>query len=136
MKYCTKCKTNKPLSEYWKNKTTKDGYQAWCKPCWNVLTKSKLSGDSREKYLRMRRNGHLVRKYGITADEYDRRLDEQGGGCKICGKKLQRVRLAVDHNHKTGKVRGILCENCNRGLGIFKDDPNLLRSAIEYLENR
>lgn len=84
----------------------------------------------------MRRNGHLVRKYGITADEYDRRLDEQGGGCKICGKILQRVSLAVDHNHKTGKVRGILCENCNRGLGMFKDDPNLLRSAIEYLENR
>lgn len=136
MKYCTKCKTNKPLSEYWKNKTTKDGYQAWCKPCWYVLTKSKLSGGSREKYLRMRRNGHLVRKYGITADEYDRRLDEQGGGCKICGKILQRVSLAVDHNHKTGKVRGILCENCNRGLGMFKDDPNLLRSAIEYLENR
>lgn len=133
MKYCSKCKTDKPLSEYWKNKTTKDGYQAWCKPCWYVLTKSKLSGESREKYLRMRRNGHLVRKYGITADEYDERLARQGGGCKICGRSLERIRLAVDHDHKTGKVRGILCENCNRGLGMFKDSPELLQNAIQYL---
>ena len=75
----------------------------------------------------------MVRKYDITADEYDEMLGCQDGGCKICGKSFERVKLAVDHDHNTGKVRGILCENCNRGLGMFKDDPELLKSAVQYL---
>ena len=133
MKYCTKCKTSKPLSEYWKNRSTKDGYQLWCKPCWYELTSSKLSGKSRGKYLRMRRNGNLMRKYGITVDEYDRILSKRGGVCKICSKSSQGISLAVDHDHQTGRIRGILCENCNRGLGMFKDSPMLLAEAIKYL---
>lgn len=81
----------------------------------------------------MRRNGNLMRKYGITVDEYDRILSKQGGVCKICGKSSQGVSLAVDHDHQTGRIRGILCENCNRGLGMFKDSPMLLAEAIKYL---
>lgn len=134
MKHCKKCNQDKSITEFWKNKTTADGLQAWCKPCWYALTKSKLEGKDRERYLRMRRNGHLVRKYGITADEYDEMLSKQSGGCGICGRTFGRIRLAVDHDHKTGKIRGILCENCNMGLGMFKDDTKLLSAAIEYLE--
>tara|TARA_B100001250_G_C19601306_1_gene700751 strand:+ start:59 stop:481 length:423 start_codon:yes stop_codon:yes gene_type:complete len=133
-KYCKKCETDKPVAAYWKNKTTSDGLQAWCKPCWQALVDSKLTGDSREKYLRMRRNGNLLRAYGITADEYDVLLETQGNVCAICREyPYQHKKLAVDHDHATGRVRGILCENCNRGIGMFKDRPELLQSAIEYL---
>lgn len=133
MKYCKKCETEKPVSEFWKNKSTEDGLQAWCKPCWYNLTNSKLSGSDRDKYLRMRRSNHLVKKYGITADQYDAILSSQNGVCKICGNGPELRSLAVDHDHKTGYIRGILCENCNRGLGMFKDKPELLASAIDYL---
>ena len=113
-----------------------DGLQAWCKPCWYELTSSKLNGRDRQKYLRMRRNNNLVRKYGITVDEYERLFEEQGSKCAICGKESERISFAVDHDHKSGRVRGILCENCNRGIGMFKDDTKLLRNAIIYLRTR
>lgn len=70
-------------------------------------------------------------------DEYDRMLERQGGVCAICGNGASdaiRKNLAVDHCHGTGRVRGLLCGNCNTGLGSFKDDPVLLRRAIKYLK--
>lgn len=60
-------------------------------------------------------------------------LESQGGNCKICRNKPTRRRLDVDHCHDTGKIRGLLCENCNKGLGIFKDDPELFDRAKKYL---
>ncbi|MEV7607254.1 endonuclease VII domain-containing protein [Paenarthrobacter sp. NPDC089322] len=82
-------------------------------------------------------------RYGIDIDEYDEMLEAQGGGCAICTAPLGAggVRLAVDHDHSCcpgeyscgNCVRGILCANCNRGLGLFKDDMNLFRMAIAYL---
>ena len=132
-KYCTKCSTTKPITEYWKNKSSKDGLQGWCKPCWQVVTNSKLKGVDREKYLRMRRSGHLKRKYGVTADEYDSMLLKQGGVCAICKNKPDIKHMAVDHNHETGAVRGILCENCNRAIGLLYDNKAYLQSAIDYL---
>lgn len=82
------------------------------------------------------RNQHLIRYYGITAADYDRLLAEQGGGCAICGitNPGRREFFDVDHCHLTGTVRGLLCETHNRGIGIFEDDPELLRRAAEYLE--
>lgn len=82
----------------------------------------------------------LRRNYGITVDEYDEMLYKQNGVCKICGgietssNKWGIKRLAVDHNHDTGKVRGLLCNNCNRGLGLLKDSTELLSNAIKYLK--
>jgi hypothetical protein len=77
----------------------------------------------------------LVRQYGITPDDYQRLNDEQGGVCAIC-KRDQRdgKRLAVDHNHETGAVRGLLCAHCNMGLGQLGDTPEHLRAALAYLE--
>jgi len=75
-------------------------------------------------------------KYGMTAEEY--RLCElrRANGCEICGHlpKGEQRALALDHQHRTGKVRGWLCTRCNTGLGLFRDDPELLRQAIEYLQ--
>jgi len=78
-------------------------------------------------------------KYGITVADYDRLLTEQDGGCAICGaavsftKAGKSKRLAVDHDHATGAVRGLLCVNCNRGVGYFADNPDRLTKAAAYL---
>ena len=92
------------------------------------------------------RNHQLKYKFGITLEEYNLMVQSQGGVCAICeGVNDTRRRgthngenvvmsLAVDHNHKTGKVRGLLCSACNTSLGKFKDDPVLLKKAIHYLE--
>jgi len=75
--------------------------------------------------------------YNMTAEEFVRMFTEQDGKCKICGSKLGTIllgKLNIDHDHKTGKVRGLLCRSCNMGLGSFKDNLILLRSAVKYLE--
>lgn len=75
----------------------------------------------------------LYRRYGIDPGFYDYLLDQQNGRCAICGALPGRRRLSVDHDHVTGKVRALLCGNCNRGLGYFQDSPEILAKAIEYL---
>ena len=76
--------------------------------------------------------------YGITLDEYEALLVEQKERCAICGRHQQendrKRKLAVDHHHDTKQVRGLLCAKCNKGIGLFSDDPNLLRKAAEYCE--
>lgn len=79
-----------------------------------------------------------IKKYGITVDEYMEMYMAQDGKCAICGAEVGNAegdRLYVDHNHRTGKVRGILCSNCNLGIGKFFDNIELLRKAIQYLED-
>lgn len=83
----------------------------------------------------------LLRKYGITVTEYDAMLEAQDGRCAICGSlptgsaRSGRSRLVVDHDHKTARVRGLLCQGCNTGLGGFYDSIEVVQSAIAYLEN-
>jgi hypothetical protein len=75
----------------------------------------------------------LIREFGITQDQYDLMLNEQQGVCKICGQKDNR-RLAVDHYHVSGRIRGLLCRHCNTAIGLFDDNPLLLRKAADYLD--
>lgn len=82
----------------------------------------------------------LMSQYGITVEQYDAMEAEQGGVCKICQRSESRYgahgrvkRLAVDHCHETGEVRGLLCQDCNTALGLFDDDPERLRIALAYL---
>lgn len=77
-----------------------------------------------------------VRRYGLTVDDYWKMFDEQGGRCAICQEARGRRELAIDHCHTTGRVRGLLCNRCNPGLGNFRDDVARLRAAIAYLESR
>lgn len=88
--------------------------------------------------VKQRREYALLRDYGITQDQYDNLLRSQNGGCAICSSPvsgdLRRPNLHVDHNHTTGKVRGLLCMRCNVAIGSFSDDPILLMRAIKYLE--
>jgi hypothetical protein len=78
------------------------------------------------------RRATLKKRYGISPEDYDHMYTGQGGCCAICGE--YRERLHVDHNHKTKTVRSLLCENCNRALGMVKEDTSLLEKAIEYLK--
>ena len=120
-KACTKCGQLKPFSDYWVHSGAADGRQSQCISCLAMPE--------------IRREHKLQRAYGIGVEEYNQLLTDQGGVCCICQKECSSGRqLAVDHNHQTDKVRGLLCGNCNVGIGNLKDDPNLLRLAAEYLE--
>ncbi len=84
--------------------------------------------------LRAKQND-LRKMYGIELSEYEAMLEAQNGGCAICGKRDKHYRLAVDHCHAEGHIRGLLCADCNRGLGMFGDKPELLEKAAAYLRN-
>lgn len=90
-----------------------------------------------ERTERIQRNSKMKAKYGITLDDYEAMLETQDGHCAICPAttpgRANRRYLYVDHDHETGAVRGLLCGNCNDGLGRFIDDIDLLTSAIMYL---
>src|SRR5262245_11748214 len=97
-----------------------------------------------DKRRRQMREAFLLRKYGLTYAEFDGMWQRQGGRCAICdmllvrdskGSTPTRDRCVVDHDHGTGKVRGLLCQRCNLGLGTFDDLPSRLRRATEYLDN-
>ena len=80
----------------------------------------------------IQRATRLMRTYGITTEEYEDMYLAVTGHCQICGEYWDI--LAVDHDHETGKVRGLLCQQCNRGIGIFQDDPIRVRQALTYLQ--
>jgi hypothetical protein len=125
MKRCADCKELKPYSEFPPSKKAKDGCHSYCKVCNN-----RRSQESRKRLHGGSRHYHLKHRYGIGADDFDRMVLEQGRRCAICGRADPEH---VDHDHETGAVRGILCFNCNGGLGQFKDDLDALLAATTYL---
>ena len=153
---CSICETEKFITEFRKRKNSPTGYNPVCKVCYNKKElnrkKSKPPTDEQraqhkyrqtQKYFTTSWKNHLNRKYGISLQEYEELLTLQNYSCKICGSKKanrdwkerqQRVDLFVDHCHKTNKVRGLLCNTCNAGIGMLKDDINILTAAINYLK--
>lgn len=134
-KTCPNCNEEKELFEFYKhNRNGGDGYQCWCKVCMNSRERQKKTSEQYRKY-------DLKSKFGITQKDYEEILESQNGVCSICGceesvshrYKEGSQNLSIDHCHKTGNIRGLLCSNCNQGLGRFKDKPKLLLKAIEYL---
>ena len=131
IKKCLECNELKPIEDFWKHSGRKDGRVERCKPCSRKLDKGRW-----HKRKDHQKNYVLEKTYGITLNEYQNLRTFQENKCAICGCEVMDVtgrELAVDHCHKSGKVRGLLCSNCNLGLGSFKDDPELLTKAIEYL---
>ncbi len=115
-KKCSGCKKIKELNEFHKHKGRKGGVTDYCKNC---------------------RNSRIISKrYNLTELELKALFEKHESKCVICGVHKQNVNkgLAVDHCHKTGKIRGILCGNCNNGIGRFKDSIELLIKATEYLK--
>ena len=99
---------------------------------------SKRAKEYRKNNKESIRNKKLIKKFGIGVDEYNLLLESQDYGCAICGSKETGSHhtkyFSVDHDHKTGKVRGLLCFHCNTGIGSLQDDPNLLSKALDYLK--
>ena len=136
MKTCSTCKQELPLEKFYTNKAYKSGYSYNCKSCsYEYVKNSKLNNP--ERMASERRRGMLKRNYGLTVEQYNEMLESQGNGCAICGSETggrkDVTRLAVDHCHNSGQIRGLLCVNCNNGLGRFKDSIELLEKAIDYL---
>jgi hypothetical protein len=127
-KRCPDCGETKPLEAFPRNKNTKDGRHTYCKPCHNARGK-----ETYERLYGGTRHYHLRRRYGIGAAEFDELVRQQGGVCAICGREDPEH---VDHDHATGDVRGILCFNCNGGLGQFHDSIEFLEAAAAYLDAR
>lgn len=112
------------------------GPKAYCPPCRREYGREYARRpERRPKRLAATRKSDLRRAYGLTPAQYDEMLESQGGVCAICGETTAR-RLAVDHAHDTGAIRGLLCTRCNPGLGYFRDNPVLLDKAIHYLFER
>lgn len=123
---CPDCQAVKPLEDFPLNKSKPSGYERYCLPCHNVRGR-----ENKIKNHGSTRNYHLKRRYKITDQEVRGIVLAQRGGCGICGAPDPEH---VDHDHVTGEVRGILCFNCNGGLGQFKDNIATMRNAIDYLK--
>jgi hypothetical protein len=166
VKTCTKCRQEKSIDEFRKGRAYKDGIRSMCKLCeaaqlqrWRsknpdkVKAQEKRHNDRRKAQAKgyydpskkglmtmQRRNAHLLRKYGISLDDYLKMREAQDGKCAICeelpkptGNKLE---LVVDHCHRSGKVRALLCDRCNRALGVVNDDADLLLKLRVYVTDR
>lgn len=156
MKECTVCGLVKPLEDYHtknRKKKRKDGsVHCWvgqyaeCKPCWlerNNKTLHKYK-DYYKEYSKnypkdKKKSSQLKYDYGITLEQYNQILVKQNGKCSICSaispERAGSNYFHVDHCHITSEVRGLLCNNCNLGLGHFKDNTGVLLKAIDYLNN-
>jgi hypothetical protein len=130
MKICNICKSSKPFSEFSKSNTARgDGYQYTCKLC-NTIEKRKW----REANQNKNRNTKYLKKFGITLEEVLNILKNQNNKCAICSLSVKLgSKTHLDHDHLTGNIRGVLCQKCNHGIGLFNDSTQILKSAILYL---
>jgi hypothetical protein len=149
LKTCRDCGEAKARNEFHKHARTKDRLQLYCKSCmtdrnrkWRAQNPERLAKYEQTRPQRSpdeRRRMQLWREYKMLPADYDRMHAEQDGKCAICGSTdpgAGRAMLAVDHDHTTGAIRGLLCNGCNVALGHLKDDVSRLRSAIDYLNRK
>lgn len=129
-KQCTSCGTVKDIEDFHWHYKSRGIRRYTCKICRSKVEKERIKEDG---YKIKRRDYSLKKLYNIGIDEYEQRLKDQNYCCSICGSKQESRYLAVDHCHSTGKVRNLLCGTCNTGLGQFKDNPELLIKAADYL---
>lgn len=132
VKRCPSCGETKEYSLFYRNKHSKINCSPYCKVCSNLRTIS-YARENKDKIPTM---GYALKtRYGITSEDYEKLLIKQEYQCAICctDKCSSGRNFAVDHCHVTGKVRGLLCSNCNTSLGGFKDNAELLQKAIKYL---
>ena len=161
MKECRKCGVVKALDCFYHSPGMRDGHRHDCKDCnlaakharyladpvaakarvkrWQQANPERVNATQRSRRAKpevklQARAAHLMRKYGMTIERYDAMLEEQGSGCFICSRPPREdISLHVDHDHATGKVRGILCFCCNNALADFQENPALLAKAAGYL---
>lgn len=139
MKVCSVCKESKPLSEFYNYAKSEDGKYHRCKEC-DEDKRREFKRNNRDKAILRSRKNNLKYIYNLTLDDYDRMLEIQGGGCAICGTtvpgkgKNHKKSFCVDHDHESGEIRGLLCNSCNRAIGLMYDNLEIVKSAVTYLE--
>jgi len=134
---CIKCGESKVIDSF-ELRSDNNKYRKECKECSKKRKKNWYETNKIETRIR-----YIAQKYGLSKRDYEMLLDKQESVCAICGKPETSIdgkskitkSLAIDHDHKTGKVRGLLCWKCNAMIGYAKDDINILKSAIKYLKN-
>ena len=132
VKKCNKCGETKDVAQFNKRSNRESGVQSQCRSC---LSKSRIYNPEKSREW-------LMRKYGISVEIYNDMLIVQEYSCAICKVHInnaykdtsKKAQLCVDHCHTTGKVRGLLCDKCNRGIGLLQDNLDTLRNAVKYLE--
>jgi len=164
MKRCRECDEFKPLDDFYRATGSRDGHRSACKACDSARAKARYAADpkrtiervqawrranveraketqrryrSERDYAAMMRDSHLRRKFGMTQEQYERRLAQQGGGCAVCGRAPKAGKsLHIDHDHETGYVRGLLCFKCNAALGQLGDDLGRIERALTYVATK
>lgn len=130
-KLCTACQQFKPLASFNKNKEGKFGKHSICRKCTSERSKYRYAnGDSYAVRLK--------KLYGLSVDEYEQMYAEANGKCQVCSTPEEELskRLAVDHCHQTGKIRGLLCSKCNTALGQLNDNLETISALYSYLKER
>jgi len=141
-KRCKRCKRKLPLDSFHVARSSNNGRNypySYCKQCQRKNVREFFATPAGKRLIRSR---NLKRDFGITVAQYDAMVEAQNGRCAICKGAEQHIspytktvrRLSLDHNHRTGKLRGLLCSLCNRRIGLFNEDLQLLRAAISYLQ--
>lgn len=143
-KQCRRCLETKPVADFWINRSNHDGLQTFCKVCGKRDNYTYRTTEHGMIRVISGRHKHALKKFRLTQAGYDALLLAQDGLCAICrmpetmtnraATTIGPRRLAVDHCHKTGKIRGLLCCGCNQAIGRFKDNPATLRAAIAYIK--
>lgn len=134
-KKCYRCKETKDIKDFAKNRVKKDGLQERCKDCRREHF-ANVGKFTRKPYTKEQKRRYLITSYGLTESEFLSILERQKYSCAICGSKdWGKESPSIDHCHETGRIRGLLCNMCNRGLGLFKDDYSILEKAAEYVRN-
>lgn len=131
MKKCAKCDSDfSPTASFGRD-------YSYCKKCVSIKRKTDWA-NNKEHIAKLNRASHIKKKYGVTQEDLEVLMKNQDGRCAICktdkGTRKSWKSLAIDHDHETGKVRGLLCQICNTVLGMFNDDPKLFESSISYLD--
>lgn len=131
LKVCNLCKANLPDSSYG---LKKGRLQSRCNPCKAKWMKDYISTPKGKK---SQKDSYYKSKYRMSFDDVKELVEKQGNRCRICHSIFNGYLLSespcVDHNHTTGKVRGVLCNSCNRGIGYLRDNPMYLMNAAQYL---
>ena len=133
-KFCCNCEKEYPrTSEYfYRNKKSKDRLSYRCKNCADEYSEE-WKRKNREKFLNFHRSRNLKENFNISIDDWQEIFQKQNGRCAICDRHQSEfnIRFAVDHNHKTGAVRGLLCMSCNRNLGWFEKNKNKAEKYVK-----
>jgi len=131
---CTRCREFLPDEDFSKDSTKPERRKrcSYCRECSKILRSKPSYKISNRQSMRRR----VLRRVGLTIEDYEQMFENQDGVCAICANPPGKKMLAIDHNHETGEVRGLLCGSCNTGIGLLQDSPDILAAALEYLQKK